>query len=70
MINTVSPDDLKRLTGLERPSAVRRFLTRERIPYMVGADGWPRVLQAIIMDRLGGKVAPPANEPRLRLRNG
>lgn len=70
MINTASPDDLKRLTGLERPSAIRRFLTRERIPYMVGADGWPRVLQAIIMDRLGGQVAPTAHEPRLRLRNG
>lgn len=69
MLDTTTPDDLKRLTGLERPSAIKRFLTRQRIPYMVGADGWPRVLHAILMQRLGGQVAPP-KEPQLRLRNG
>jgi len=69
-IHTTSPEELKRLTGLERPSAIRRFLARQRIPFMVGADGWPRVLHAIILERLGGQIAPPTNEPRLRLRNG
>lgn len=68
MLDTATPEELKRLTGLVRPSAIKRFLTRERIPYLVGADGWPRVLNAIIMQRLGGQVAPPA-EPQLRLRN-
>jgi len=24
------------------------------IPYMMGADGWPRVLQAVLLERLGG----------------
>lgn len=70
MIDTASHDELKRLTGLERPSAIRRYLIKERIPFMVGADGWPRVLQAIIMERLGGQLNPPAPEPQLRLRNG
>jgi hypothetical protein len=69
-LETASPAELKLLTGLERPSAIRRFLTKQRIPFMVGADGWPRVLQAIILERLGGPIAPPAHEPRLRLRNG
>lgn len=69
MLDTTTPEELKRLTGLERPSAIKRFLTRQRIPYMVGADGWPRVLNAILMQRLGGHVTPPA-EPQLRLRNG
>ncbi|WP_153116335.1 DUF4224 domain-containing protein [Rhodocyclus tenuis] len=63
-------DALIQLTGLRRPSAVRRWLERERIPYVVGADGWPRVLQALIIERLGGHAAPPVAEPRLRLRNG
>lgn len=70
MLNTATPDELRQLTGLERPSAIKRFLTQQRIPYMVGADGWPRVLHAIIIERLGGQVIPPAAEPKLRLRNG
>lgn len=70
MLNTTTPDELRQLTGLERPSAIKRFLTQQRIPYMVGADGWPRVLHAIIIERLGGQVMPPAAEPKLRLRNG
>jgi len=62
---------LAEITGLQRPSAVRRWLDRERIPYVVGADGWPRVLEAIMMERMGGKVAPPATrEPQLRLCHG
>lgn len=66
----LSTSNLKELTGLQRPSSVRRWLDGQRIPYLVGADGWPRVLQAIILERLGGQVMPPASEPKLRLRNG
>lgn len=71
-LDTASPETLKRLTGLERPSAVRRFLDKQKppIPYMLGADGWPRVLQVILVARLGGQVAPLAPEPRMRFRNG
>lgn len=70
MLNTATPEELKRLTGLQRPSAIRRFLTRQKVPYMVGADGWPRVLEAVILQKMGGQITPPAPEPRLRLRNG
>lgn len=66
----LSASNLKELTGLQRPSSVRRWLDAQRIPYLVGADGWPRVLHAIIMERLGGQIVPPAHEPQLRLRNG
>lgn len=59
--------DLKRLTGLEKPSAIRRFLTRQHIPFIVGADGWPRVLNVVIVERLGGQVQPPTIEPELIL---
>jgi hypothetical protein len=69
-LETASHEDLKRLTGLKRPAAIKRFLTREQIPFMVGADGWPRVLHVIIMARLGGQARPSVPEPQLRLRNG
>lgn len=61
--------ELNELTGLQRPSAVRRWLDGQRIPYLVGADGWPRVLQAAIIDRMGGKPVI-VREPQLRLRHG
>jgi hypothetical protein len=70
-IDTTSRDELKLLTGLQRPSAIKRFLSRQRIPYLVGADGWPRVLNATIIEKMGGNhVVLPAHEPQLRLRNG
>lgn len=69
-IDIASPDDLKTLTGLLRPHAIRRYLDDEGIPYMIGADGWPRVLQAVLLERLGGQQRPLTEEPKLRLRNG
>lgn len=69
-IDTASPEELKRLIGLERPSAIKRYLTRERIPFMEGADGWPRVLYVILLERLGAQVATFNHEPHLKLRNG
>lgn len=65
----LSKAELMELTGLQRPSAIKRWLERQRVPYMVGADGWPRVLQTIIMNRLGGKAEAPKPEPQLRLLN-
>jgi len=63
----LSRDDLKALCGLQRPSAVRRWLDRQKWPYVVGADGWPRVLEEIMMERMGGQIKVPANEPELIL---
>jgi hypothetical protein len=71
LLDIVSPDDLRRLTGLRRSFAVKNYLKRHHIPYLEGADGWPRVLYAVIAERLGVSIAPPpAREPQLRLRNG
>lgn len=66
----LAPKILTEITGLQRPSAVRRWLDRERWPYVVGADGWPRVLEVIMMERMGGKAKTTAREPQLRLRHG
>lgn len=70
MLEIVPRETLQSLTGLKRQSAIKRFLDRQKIPYIMGADGWPKVLHAIIVERMGGRVIPPAPEPKLRLRNG
>lgn len=59
-------EDLQFMTGLKRPDAIRRWLDRQGFAYVVGADGWPRVLTALVHARLG--MAEPARKtPRLRL---
>lgn len=62
--------ELIEIAGLARQSAVARWLDGQGISYLRGADGWPRVLRSVIVERLGGKVAPIVAEPRLRLRHG
>lgn len=63
-------DLLTAVTGRRRPHAIRRWLERERIPFLVGADGWPKVLQSLIVARLGGQSAPaPEARPQVFLRN-
>lgn len=65
----MTDEALEQLTGLRTPRAMCRWLERERVPFMVAANGRPRVLQAVIMERLGGQVPTPKPEPRLRLRH-
>lgn len=65
----LSQADLYAMTGLRRPSAIRRWLKAEGIRYIDGADGWPRVLQSAVVDRLGGVSAAEPREPQLRLRH-
>lgn len=62
-------EDLFALTGLQRPSAIRRWLDTRGIPYEVTATGRPRVLESVIITRLGGASPARSPEPRLRLRN-
>lgn len=66
----MSREHLKELSGLQRPDAVARWLTRERIPYIVGADKWPRVLESVVRKRLGESpkdIPSSISEPQLRL---
>lgn len=67
----LSNQQLIALSGRQRPRAVRRWLDQQRIPYLVSADGWPRVLEQVVGGRLGlvHSVSSIA-EPKLRLRNG
>ncbi len=57
--------ELRELTDLERQAAIRRWLDRQRIPFIVAANGWPKVLRCVIMERLGAQVTAPTAEPEL-----
>lgn len=65
----LTPQELAELTGYQKPSAQMRWLTAQRIPYLVGGDGKPKVLRDPLIERLGGK-RPPVNkrEPKLCLK--
>ena len=63
----LTPPELSELTGLRRPSAVCRWLDRQRIPFIVRTDGWPRVLRSVIIERLGGHDVAQPHEPELIL---
>lgn len=62
----LTQEDLTDLCGRKRKASVREWLDAEHIPYLVGADGWPRVSRAVICARLGESLQP-AREPRLHL---
>lgn len=57
------------LTGYRKPSAQIRWLEAQKIPYLTGGDGRPKVLRAPLIERLSGSYAqqPTKQEPQLRL---
>jgi hypothetical protein len=67
MLDIASRDTLKDFTGLQRPYAIKRWLARQKIPFVEAADGWPRVLNAVLIEQMGGPVSVPRVEPELVL---
>ncbi|MET1491567.1 DUF4224 domain-containing protein [Uliginosibacterium paludis] len=59
--------NLTELSGRKRPNAVRAWLDCQGIPYVVGADKWPRVLEAAILSKMGMADSSAGEEPRLIL---
>ncbi len=60
--------ELEELTGYQKPSAQMRWLEAQRIPFLVGGDGRPKVLRAPLVARLGGSPSSLGKpEPKLRL---
>lgn len=56
--------ELAELAGRKRRSAIIRWLQASRIPYVLDADRWPKVLRTAILDQ--GELKPhPAPEPQL-----
>nr|WP_286948319.1 DUF4224 domain-containing protein [Pseudomonas sp. UBA6718] len=66
MIKFLTPEEIAGLTGFERIAAQRRWLDKNDIPYMEGGDGELKVLEQIVLQRLGGKQQKKAG-PQLRL---
>lgn len=62
-LELASREELKRLSGRERPSAICRWLDRQRIPYIPNADGWPQVLRSALLDP--GRATPQTSEPEV-----
>lgn len=62
----LTPDELCELSGAKRRSNIQQWLDAQRIPYLIGADGWPRVSRAVVCSRLGESLNP-AREPKLHL---
>jgi len=64
----LTKEELRELTGYQKSSAQKRWLSSKKRLYMTGSDGMPRVLRQALLARF--KVQPPqeavANEPRLR----
>jgi hypothetical protein len=60
----LTDQELKDLTGYERPKAVRKWLDENGYRYDVAQTGWPRVLRDAVCARLG---QPSKREPRLNL---
>jgi len=44
----VTFDDLKQVTGLQQPAAVRRWLEERGIPYLTRQDGKPITREAVV----------------------
>lgn len=64
----LSGAELRDLTGYQKPSAQKRWLEAQAISFMVGGDGLPKVLRAVVIARLGGSftASPEQVEPKLR----
>lgn len=62
---TYSAEELQEFSDCVRPSAVCRWLEARKIPYIISAKGWPKVLRSSILDQRAESQEPP--EPQLRL---
>jgi hypothetical protein len=57
--------ELIELAGTTRPKVIARWLARLGIGYIVGVDGWPRVMRSVVEGKMG--ATQQTAEPRLRL---
>ncbi|MFI8479685.1 DUF4224 domain-containing protein [Pseudomonas sp. NPDC078700] len=66
MISFLSPEEIEALTGYKKPSAQRRWLADQEIPFIEGGDGQIKVLEVVVLQRLGG-TQQNKKGPQLRL---
>ncbi|AKU12508.1 hypothetical protein AzCIB_2615 [Azoarcus sp. CIB] len=53
----LTKDELRNLTGYQKPSLQKRWLTDRGWPYEENAAGDPKVLRSIVEKRMGGSTA-------------
>ncbi|WP_236450498.1 DUF4224 domain-containing protein [Stutzerimonas stutzeri] len=64
----LTSEELKQLTGYQKPSAQARWLEQAGISFLMGGDGKLKVLRLAVEQRLGlYRTAQPKREPQLRL---
>ena len=56
------------MTGYQKHQAQQRWLKAQRIPFLIGGDGMPRVMRATVMGILAPAPRPNQSGPQLRWR--
>lgn len=64
----LSAEEVADLSGYQQPTAQIRWLAENDLAYLLGGDGKPKVLRALVVRRLGGEPArdAPKRQPELR----
>lgn len=65
MLQILSQDDLKALTGLKRRSGIVAWLNARGWVYETTANGWPVVSVSYAEGKLGGATTPARARPNL-----
>lgn len=58
-------DELRDLSGYSQRTRQKRWLAENGIPFLTGADGFPRVSRQTIEERLGVKAQRKQAEPNI-----
>lgn len=66
MISFLSAEQVVALTGYQKASAQKRWLAENEFPFIEGGDGALKVLEQVVLTRLGG-VQQKKKGPQLRL---
>lgn len=66
----LTPDELEAMTERTRKQDQVEWLRRNRIPFLIGANGHPRVSRAYIENILSGRPEKNRPEPNFAALNG
>lgn len=58
--------ELIEMTGYQKHQAQQRWLKAQRIPFLIGGDGMPRVMRATVLGIFGASAKAEPSGPKLR----
>lgn len=64
----LTQSELTEMTGYQKYAAQQRWLKEQRIPFLIGGDGMPRVLRATVLGIFGGHSKAEPAGPQLRFK--